>query len=200
MGATMKQVIYFGMLAVLCLSGCDISPLLPEARFCRLENRIIPDNELKARLLLSIRKQYARDQRTIPEYSTRNRGLPRQMESYIEQTLTPERQDDQSVIRVLQRLVVEQPRCCQFNNVDVGTAKNPYYQVAPDKRLGHDSRNSKSESYFANFYILDGVNPPDITKMNEDEMLEIMKVPIPSGPWHIYSVSAAYSCGYADAI
>lgn len=84
------------ILAAFGLSACAEKPLAPN--FCEAEGRQIPENELKARLLVDMHKQ-----RKLPVY-LRNQIRPKA--------------NDEEAYDALVVFVEENPLCCQFVQAD----------------------------------------------------------------------------------
>ncbi len=136
-------------LALLALSGCN--KYGGASRYCEREQRVIPDAELKGRLLLNIRKSgfiFAKksyDKKT-PDWLQ----LPNEIETYLGNRIQ-NNSSEPDVLEMLIEYTSKYPECCKFSN-NFEFFKN---YTAGD-RTGPRISNSE---YFANLTVYDHALP-----------------------------------------
>ncbi|WP_263588901.1 hypothetical protein [Sphingopyxis sp. GC21] len=198
--------------STMMLSACgDVYPSEGDG-FCKPENRRIPENEMKARLLLSIHKQHQSGTLSTGYpygHGQVVHGLPDYLEAYLIQQL-PASAPDTSIRATLQTFVEANPLCCQITTVDAALVNdkggenrsdNPYYNVNfPGRPLGELSKHPDGETYFANFYVLNKLQNGklEFSNLSEDGNLLSNGTIGPNVRNSVHVRSAAYSCGFSD--
>jgi len=167
------------------VSGCDSPEFKPSANYCKMENRQIPDAELKGRLLLSLREGQIH-RREMPfitieiDQHLASLGLSA---NALSSSLDPR------VSRALAEFVEQHPLCCQLVVKELTSPTNV-------ELVGDET----SEGYFGNFYVL---NPPycvvpeeGLLGYYETSYKHLVKGPNPCRG-NVASISRAYNCGFA---
>lgn len=176
------------------VSGCDSPEFKPSANYCKMENRQIPDAELKGRLLLSLFKGQIHGRRmpfiTIEiEQHLASLGLSA---NALSSGLDPR------VSRALAEFVEQQPLCCQLVVKELTSPTN-------EQLLDDETR----DGYFANFYVL----KPPYCVVPEDGLLGDYRIgnyrayveawkkeTDPCRNDNIASISRAYNCGFSMSL